>query len=143
MGGAGLGLEAEGGEGGRHAGFGGPGVVHVVAAPVAGGGDGRAGHALAALEAGGLVVDGAEGVHGPGKGLGAERGGHLAGPVVVGGVGAVEGLGVCEGLHQPVSEPALEVGSRRRSRVHRVPLPLPPLSPPVLEPDLQHTSLNS
>lgn len=67
----------------------------------------------------------------PGEALGAEGGGDLGGPVVVGGVPGVEG--VVEGLHQAVelgAEAVLELGGG-------VALAFPPLGAAVLEPDLE------
>ena len=70
----------------------------------------------------------------PGETLGEGGRGHLGGPVVVARV-AVGGEAVLgEGLHQTVElrpEPLPEV-----SVLQQVPLSLPPLRPPVLEPNL-------
>ena len=79
-------------------------------------------------------------------GRGGDAGGGFGGPVVVGGVARVEGVvGGGEGLrrHEAVELTAEAPGGRHLAEVARrldqVPLPLPPLGPPVLEPDLQKT----
>jgi len=74
-----------------------------------------------------------EWVHWPRKGLGSQRRGHL-GPVVIR-IRAVQRV-IRERLHELRSESGLKV-RRRHCRVHRVPLPLAPLGPPVLEPHLE------
>ena len=81
--------------------------------------------------------DGWEVVHGvefPGEALGGEGRGYLGGPVGVGGVALVEAL--IERLHQPRrTEPVL--------KRFEVPLPLPPLSAPVLKPNLETFKANN
>ena len=83
---------------------------------------------------------------------GGDAGGGLGGPVVVGGVARVEGVvgGGGEGLrrHQAV-ELGAEAARRRRAdlaevarRLDEVALPLPPLGPAVLEPDLREEGQN-
>ena len=83
---------------------------------------------------------------------GGDAGGGLGGPVVVGGVARVEGVvgGGGEGLrrHQAV-ELGAEAARRRRAdlaevarRLDEVALPLPPLGPTVLEPDLRKEERN-
>jgi hypothetical protein len=81
-------------------------------------------------------------VEAPVEALGAQRARHL-GPVVVRRVGRVQRVSVRERLHQTVelrAESVLEVGRRSCSRVHRVPLALAPLCPPVFEPHLKHST---
>ena len=94
----------------------------------------------------GRLHDAAQRVHGPGEALAVEGRGHLRRPVVVrvDDVVVVEGVGVGEGLPDEAveargAEAGLEVLRDGRRGVERVALLLPPLGPPILEPDLQHT----
>ena len=83
-------------------------------------------------------------------GRGGDAGGGLGGPVVVGGVAGVERVVGGEGLrrHEAV-ELAAEVAAGGRHlaevarRLDQVPLPLAPLGPTVLEPDLQQNSTSA
>lgn len=79
---------------------------------------------------------GAERIHRPREGLGAQRGWHLGGPVVVR-VGAVQSIGVGKGLHELGAEAVLEVSGSHCGSVHCVPFTLTPLGTSVLEPHLK------
>ena len=81
-------------------------------------------------------------------GRGGDAGGRLGRPVVVGGVARVERVVGGEGLRRhEAGELAAEAAGGHLAEVARrldqVPLPLPPLGPPVLEPDLQINELSS
>ena len=81
------------------------------------------------------------GVEAPGEALGEGGGGHLGRPVVVAGVAVAREAVLREGLHEaavklrPEPFPEVRIGQQ-------VPLPLPPFSPPILEPHLERIENN-
>lgn len=133
-------------------------VLHARPARLAAHGDRRARHRNVAVDHLGRAGREARHVHrveAPREALGraGERAGHLARPRVVRlrCVAGVEGHLVgggrrrAERLHEPVElrRERLEVGGGRGGGVHRVPLALPPLGAPVLEPHLRKRAAGS
>lgn len=75
------------------------------------------------------------GVETPGEPLGEGGGGHLGGPVIVGGIAIACKAVLGERLHQPIELRSESALTEVRTGIDQMSLPLSPLCTPVFEPD--------